>query len=183
MRAASNLGMQPPALRAAAEEHFGKPIASYPPRAVLWDYIKGRVDKAKVRDWVRFSTPVRMVTFDEATERWIFDFGHEAMLTVASPWRIVVGGRIRLGWRDHGQPFGLPSPVNGVSEATKFLGGAEVKSASAAAETSDLVISFGSGCRLEVFNGSSGYESWTLNAPGGELFVAKGGGALVRFKR
>ena len=27
------------------EEHFGKPIASYPPRAVLWDYIKGRVEK------------------------------------------------------------------------------------------------------------------------------------------
>ncbi len=50
------------------EEHFGKPIASYPPRAVLWDYIKGRVEKAGVRDWVRFSTPVRMVTFDEASK-------------------------------------------------------------------------------------------------------------------
>ena len=42
------------------EEHFGKPIGSYPPRAVLWDYIKGRVEKADVRKWVRFSTPVRM---------------------------------------------------------------------------------------------------------------------------
>ncbi len=47
------------------EEHFGKPIASYPPRAVLWDYIKGRVEKAKVRRWVRFSTPVRMVEWDK----------------------------------------------------------------------------------------------------------------------
>lgn len=27
------------------EEHFGKPIASYPPRAVIWDYIKGRVER------------------------------------------------------------------------------------------------------------------------------------------
>jgi trimethylamine monooxygenase len=52
------------------EEHFGKPIASYPPRAVLWDYIKGRVEKAGVRDWVRFCTPVRMVTFDEATAKF-----------------------------------------------------------------------------------------------------------------
>jgi trimethylamine monooxygenase len=52
------------------EEHFGKPIASYPPRAVLWDYIKGRVEKAGVRDWVRFSTPVRMVTFDETTKQF-----------------------------------------------------------------------------------------------------------------
>ncbi|MGB8314404.1 MAG: NAD(P)/FAD-dependent oxidoreductase [Aestuariivirga sp.] len=47
------------------EEHFGKPIASYPPRAVLWDYIKGRVEKAKVRKWVRFNSPVRMVDWDK----------------------------------------------------------------------------------------------------------------------
>ena len=47
------------------EEHFGKPIPSYPPRAVLWDYIKGRVEKAKVRKWVRFNTPVRMVEWDK----------------------------------------------------------------------------------------------------------------------
>jgi len=47
------------------EEHFGKPIPSYPPRAVLWDYIKGRVDKAKVRKWVRFNTPVRMVNWNK----------------------------------------------------------------------------------------------------------------------
>ena len=49
------------------EEHFGKPIASYPPRAVLLDYIEGRVEKAGVRDWIRFSTPVRLVTHDEGT--------------------------------------------------------------------------------------------------------------------
>ena len=48
------------------EEHFGKPIASYPPRAVLFDYIKGRVEKAGVRDWIRFNTIVRDVrTLDD----------------------------------------------------------------------------------------------------------------------
>lgn len=47
------------------EEHFGKPIPSYPPRAVLWDYIKGRVEKAKVKKWVRFNSPVRMVEWDK----------------------------------------------------------------------------------------------------------------------
>ena len=49
------------------EEHFGKPIASYPPREVLWDYIKGRVEKSKVRDQIRFRTPVRDVSYDDAT--------------------------------------------------------------------------------------------------------------------
>ncbi|MFT6103763.1 MAG: trimethylamine monooxygenase [Paracoccaceae bacterium] len=45
------------------EEHFGKQIASYPPRAVLFDYIEGRVNKAGVRDWIRFETAVRRVDF------------------------------------------------------------------------------------------------------------------------
>ena len=49
------------------EEHFGKAIASYPPREVLWDYIKGRVDKSDVRRFIRFRTAVRSVTFDDAT--------------------------------------------------------------------------------------------------------------------
>ena len=46
------------------EEHFGHQIGSYPPRAVLFDYIEGRVTKAGVRDWIRFRTAVRFVTFD-----------------------------------------------------------------------------------------------------------------------
>jgi len=50
------------------EEHFGKQIASYPPRAVLFDYIQGRVNKADVRKWVRFRTPVRHVSFDQGSK-------------------------------------------------------------------------------------------------------------------
>lgn len=47
------------------EEHFGKQIASYPPRAVLFDYIEGRVKKANVRDWIRFNSAVRWVSYNE----------------------------------------------------------------------------------------------------------------------
>ena len=43
------------------EEHFGKQIASYPPREVLFDYIQGRVKKAGVKDWIRFNNRVRDV--------------------------------------------------------------------------------------------------------------------------
>jgi trimethylamine monooxygenase len=52
------------------DEHFGKPIASYPPREVLADYIKGRVERAGVRDWCRLRTPVRNVTYDQATAKF-----------------------------------------------------------------------------------------------------------------
>jgi trimethylamine monooxygenase len=48
------------------EEHFGKQIASYPPRAVLFDYIEGRVKKAGVRDMIRFETAVRWVQKSDA---------------------------------------------------------------------------------------------------------------------
>ncbi|MDD8024177.1 MAG: NAD(P)/FAD-dependent oxidoreductase [Paracoccaceae bacterium] len=46
------------------EEHFGKQIASYPPRAVMVDYIEGRVNKAGVRDWIRFNSVIRFVEYD-----------------------------------------------------------------------------------------------------------------------
>ena len=49
------------------EEHFGKQIASYPPRAVLFDYIQGRVKKADVRDMIRFNTIVRDVRYNDAS--------------------------------------------------------------------------------------------------------------------
>lgn len=52
------------------DEHFGKPIASYPPRGVLMDYIEGRVRKAGVRDWIRFRTPVRRVEYLPETEKF-----------------------------------------------------------------------------------------------------------------
>jgi trimethylamine monooxygenase len=52
------------------EEHFGKQIASYPPRAVLFDYIEGRVKRAGVRPWIRFRTPVRSVVYDTGTQKF-----------------------------------------------------------------------------------------------------------------
>ncbi|MGO3148188.1 MAG: NAD(P)-binding domain-containing protein [Leucobacter sp.] len=50
------------------DEHFGRPISSYPPREVLWDYIAGRLKQSDVRKYIRFTTVVRLVTFDEETE-------------------------------------------------------------------------------------------------------------------
>ena len=47
------------------KEHFRKDIASYPPRSVLFDYIKGRLEKTNVRNKIRFNTIVRDVRFHE----------------------------------------------------------------------------------------------------------------------
>ena len=58
------------------DEHFGKPIPSFPPRAPLRDYIVGRADKSNVRDWVRFNQSVRDVHYDEDDNRFIIRSVH-----------------------------------------------------------------------------------------------------------
>ena len=58
------------------DEHFGKPIASYPPRAVLFDYIKGRVEKAGVRDKIRFATVCREVTYEDDQDKFLVTVEH-----------------------------------------------------------------------------------------------------------
>ena len=52
------------------DEHFGKPIASYPPRAVLYDYIEGRIAKAGIRDKIRFNNLVRDVRYNDDTRKF-----------------------------------------------------------------------------------------------------------------
>lgn len=47
------------------EDHFGRPIPSFPPREALFDYITGRAAKSDVRRFIQFSTAVRWVSFDE----------------------------------------------------------------------------------------------------------------------
>lgn len=52
------------------EEHFGRPIPSYPPRAVLHDYIKGRIERSGIRPYIRFCTPARGVSYSHQTEKF-----------------------------------------------------------------------------------------------------------------
>ncbi|MBF0675073.1 NAD(P)/FAD-dependent oxidoreductase [Pseudomonas sp.] len=52
------------------DEHFGRPIASYTPRAVLRDYIMGRVEKSDVRKYIQFNTSVQWVSYCEATSKF-----------------------------------------------------------------------------------------------------------------
>lgn len=57
------------------DEHFKKPISSYPPRPVLFDYIQGRIKKNKIRDYIRFDTTARWVNYNEESKKFevVFD--------------------------------------------------------------------------------------------------------------
>ena len=52
------------------EEHFGRQIPSYPPRAVLQDYMAGRVERSGVRGWVKFRHAVKSVVYDGSADRF-----------------------------------------------------------------------------------------------------------------
>ena len=49
------------------DEHFDQPISSFPPREVLYDYIIGRAKQANVKKYIRFSTTVTNVNFDNGS--------------------------------------------------------------------------------------------------------------------
>lgn len=52
------------------DEHFGKPIPSFPPREVLYDYITGRAKKSDVRRFIEFNTAVRWIAYDEGVKKF-----------------------------------------------------------------------------------------------------------------
>jgi len=52
------------------EEHYGKPIPSFPPREVLFDYLKGLWTKGDARKWIKFNTVVRDVVYNKDSDNF-----------------------------------------------------------------------------------------------------------------
>jgi len=52
------------------QDHFGKPMSSYPPREVLYEYLTGRWKKENARKWIKFNTVVRDVVYDESKDNF-----------------------------------------------------------------------------------------------------------------
>jgi hypothetical protein len=117
---------------------------------------------------------LRSIEHDRECHEWSADFGEQHCLRIASPWRFVRDGEVRLGYEDDEQRFGLPEPVNAPARALELAGGRPVREALVNA-SGDLALDFGEGVRLEVFNQSSGYEGWKLHM-GESVLVAQGGG-------
>ncbi len=77
------------------EEHFGKPIASFPPREVLYDYIAGRAERSGIRDFIRFNHAVRRVSYSPETETFTVaahDHGADTTVSETFDWVVVASG-------------------------------------------------------------------------------------------
>ena len=77
------------------EEHFGKPVASFPPREILYDYIIGRADRSGIRDKIRFNHAVRQVSRSAAGDGFTVT-AHDQTSDVTSSedfdWVVVASG-------------------------------------------------------------------------------------------
>src|SRR5690554_2641898 len=77
------------------EEHFGRPIASYPPRPVLRDYIMGRIERSGLRDQIRFNTAVHSVEYNEETGKFtvtVRELLEDRMVSEEFDWVVVATG-------------------------------------------------------------------------------------------
>jgi trimethylamine monooxygenase len=81
------------------DDHFGKPIPSFPPREVLHDYITGRVEKSGVKGQIRFNTAVRHVAFDNSSQTFsvtVEDLPSKAQRTESFDYVIVATGHFSV---------------------------------------------------------------------------------------
>lgn len=55
------------------DEHFGKPIGSFPTRPVLLDYLKGRANKGSLLGCIKFRHAVKRVVYNDDTDDFTVD--------------------------------------------------------------------------------------------------------------
>jgi len=121
------------------------------------------------------------VSLHEPT-RWSFIFRPEVCIGVECLWRIVEHGKVVLTGEDHGQQFGLSTPIDAATKGTELLANRQIITAQLREATADIVIEFNGGLRLEIIQTSSGYESWQMRDQAGVSFFAQGGGQICRWK-
>lgn len=70
---------------------------------------------------------------------------------------------------------GRPAPVNAREEALLLLHGHRISTVRIDEQRGDLTLEFEGNIVLEIITDSSGYESWSLRAPGKHVVAFSGG--------
>jgi hypothetical protein len=80
----------------------------------------------------------------------------------AEYWRVMKNGKACMSSFDHRQQYGLPAPIDAISELEEQLRDKTVVDALLDAETGDLLFHFTDNIKFQVFNLSS-YEVWEIH--------------------
>jgi hypothetical protein len=125
-------------------------------------------------------TGQQLLSVEKADYTWSFVFSGNVSVATESPWRLIAEGRVVVTSEDDGQQFGLSEGVDAASCAHAVIGGRTVETAAIDPPSGGLTIEFNRRARLQLLQMSSGYESWRLSAPGGEI-ICTGGGEITHF--
>ena len=78
---------------------------------------------------------------DDVSKRdtiWVFTFSGGLGLDVQCLWRLVLAGRLKVTSEDHGHQFGLPAPVDCLTELRQRIVGTPVMAAAVRAGMVDM---------------------------------------------
>ena len=109
---------------------------------------------------------------------WSFIFDDDAEIIADAPWRFVTPEGIYVASEDHGEPFGLPAPIDAAEILRAAVAGLLVTAAVIHPVTGDFTITFTEDSELQILQTSCGYEAWRLHLAGTET-ICRGGGELA----
>lgn len=108
---------------------------------------------------------------------WWFTLADGSSITTDAFWRLVSPHGIEASTSDDGHTFGKHTSVNCIDRALEVTKGKKIVDVRVAEHTSDLVLTFESGIRLDFLTLSSGYESWRVQHRSHGV-ICMGGGQL-----
>ena len=66
---------------------------------------------------------IEQISYDDQTQSWVFMISGRATLSLNCSWKLIAGETVSLASGDHGQQYGLASPIDAVAKATKLWWG------------------------------------------------------------
>ena len=100
------------------------------------------------------------VTFNRNAASWVFSFSNNICVGASGFWRLLRNNKVAFVSLDNGHQFSLPKPFDLVEEVNKELDSKHLIKIEVFNDTSDQVLTFTKGCKLEIYIASTGYETY-----------------------
>lgn len=121
------------------------------------------------------------VNYDSCSNSWNFEFADKISFNVSGMWRILIAKHIQFVSLDHGEQFGLPTPIDLITKITELLQGKTLLEIKVRQCTSDLLLYLTDNIQIEIFISSFGYETYHFTIEE-KNYIGMGSGELSIYK-